>query len=142
MKLVIDNDFKDSYVYELSVNNNRLEVMYVDAKRPRPMLFTREDENISMIDTTYIFSFSRSNYTDDKTDKFHHIKFMGDIPVIRSERRIYLNNIKRNIGKYRTEILKHPTTQKMLDSLNLEIQKLGLDDSLTKNIEVDFRDHI
>lgn len=95
-----------------------------------------------MNDTTYSFSFSRSDYTDDITDKFHHIQFLGDVPVNRKEYRKYMNDIRKNIDTFKAEILKHPTTQKILDSLNFEIQKLGLNDSLTKNIEVDFRDHV
>lgn len=78
----------------------------------------------------YKFSITRNGYTEHIVDKFHHIEILSSIDVT-----------SHNLQEVKEQILLDPIVSKMIDSLQLEIGKIGLPKEELGNISIDFSDH-
>src|SRR5690554_3321324 len=67
----------------------------------------------------FTFSFSKTGYTNDIIDKFHHIQIVSEVDINKS-----------NLAKVNEAILKTNESRHIIDSLEKEIQKLDLIDSV------------
>lgn len=67
----------------------------------------------------FTFSFSKTGYTNDIIDKFHHIQIVSEVDIDKS-----------NLAKVNEAILKTNESRHIIDSLEKEIQKLDLIDSV------------
>lgn len=71
-------------------------------------------------DSLLKFSFSKTGYTNDLVDKFHHIQIIANSEI---------NKI--NLSIIKAEILKTEESKLIIDSLEKEIMKLAMQDSIS-----------